>query len=76
LTYFDSDKSHTATYSNWVTDFAGYEKREKDGIYGNHSVNGNKIHYFKYYKNGKFDVTFDNHTNDLNFAREYLGYTA
>ena len=50
------------------------KKDERDGIYDNHYINGIKINNFKYYKNGKFDVTFDNHTNALNFAREFLGY--
>ena len=76
LTYFDSDNTETAIYDKWIGRFTGYEKKEEEGIYDSHYANGVKIHYFKYYKNGKFDVTFDNHTNALTFAREFLEYSA
>ncbi len=76
LTYFDSDKAKASTYSGWLNNFTGYHKYERDGIFDIHDTTGTKVTHFKYYKNGKFEVTFDNHTSALTFAKDYLGHVA
>lgn len=74
LTYFDSDRTNTSIYINWCNKFVNYKKYEEDGIYDTHETNTTKVTHFKYYKNGKFEVTFDTHSSALQFSREYLGY--
>jgi hypothetical protein len=75
LTYFDSDYTETSIYPKWAEEFIKYEAKETEGIYDSHYAGAAKVIYFKYYKNGKWDVTFSNHTNALTFAKEFLGYT-
>lgn len=41
----------------------------------NSNVGSTIVTHFKYFKNGKWEVTFDSHSNALKFAREFLGYT-
>jgi len=72
LTYFDSNKGQTQTYSSWLSRFTGYTNYERDGIFSTHSVGSDKVESFRYFKNGKFEVTFDSHTSAKAFAREYL----
>ena len=72
LTYFDSGKGQTQTYSSWLSRFTGYTFYERDGIFSAHSVGREKIESFRYFKNGKFEVTFDSHTSATAFARDYL----
>jgi len=71
LTYFDSDKKSREMYARW-NQFVSYTKYERDGIFGVHDVYGTKVVSFKYYKNGKFEVTFDSHTSAAAFAETYL----
>ena len=71
LTYFDSNKQHSSIYDGW-NQFIDYSKYEADGIFDSHDVYGAKIASFKYYKNGKFEVTFDSHTSAAAFANTYL----
>jgi len=74
LAYYDSDQKYTEIYGGWLS-FTGYQREEPDGIYDTHEVYGYKVSHFKYFKNGKFEVTFTNHANALRFAKEFLGYT-
>ena len=71
LTYFDSGKQETDIYAGWHS-FIGYSKSERDGIFETHSVFGHKIEAFRYYKNGKFEVTFTSHAAAQQFISEYL----
>ena len=71
LTYFNSDKNHVETYSGWQQ-FIGYSNYESSGIFDLHQVGSTKVLTFKYYKNGKFEVTFDSHATAQQFADEYL----
>jgi len=71
LAYFNSDKRQTEIYSGWNR-FIGYNKYETDGIFDLHQVGSTKVISFKYYKNGKFEITFDSHTTARQFASEYL----
>lgn len=76
LTYFNSNYTETSIYDGWYSNFIVYDKSEDDGIYNIHETGGSTVTHFKYFKNGKFEVTFDNHVNTLKFAKEFLGYTA
>lgn len=58
LSFFDSGEHNTSIYDYWYSSFIYYNKSEKDGIYGLHSVYGNKVESFKFYKNGKWEVKF------------------
>jgi len=71
LTYFNSEKHQSEIYSGWYH-FMGSRKYESDGIFDTHQVGSTKVLSFRYYKNGKFEVTFDAHTTALQFASEYL----
>ena len=71
LTYFNSEKSKSEIYSGWYH-YIGYCKRESEGVFDLHQVGSTKVLSFKYYKNGKFEVTFDAHTTAKEFAEEYL----
>ena len=71
LTYFNSEKQQSEIYSGWHR-FMGYTKYESDGIFDTHQVGSTKVLSFRYYKNGKFEVTFDAHTTAVQFASEYL----
>lgn len=71
LTYFDSDTQNSETYSGWHR-FIGYNLKESDGIFSSHDVYGSKVTNFRYYKNGKFEVTFDSHANAQLFATDFL----
>lgn len=75
LTYFDSNKVYTSIYHDWYSNFVSYKMTDKDGIYDTHKTYKTKVTHFKYYKNGKFEVSFDNHSSALKFAGEYLGYS-
>lgn len=75
LTYFNANRAKTSIYDGWMHNFMGYRKTENDGIYGIHKVGSTIVTHFKYFKNGKWEVTFDNHSNALKFAKEFLGYT-
>jgi len=71
LTYCNSEKCVKEIYSSWYR-FMDYKKYESDGIFDSHEVGSTKVLSFKYFKNGKFEVTFDAHTTALQFASEYL----
>ncbi len=71
LTYFNSEKRQSEIYSGWHH-FMEYRKKESEGIFNLHRVGSTKVLSFKYYKNGKFEVTFDAHTTAKEFAEEYL----
>ncbi|RFZ76110.1 hypothetical protein DS742_25385 [Lacrimispora amygdalina] len=71
LSYFNSDKCQNEIYSGWYR-FTGYSKYESDGIFDSHEAGSSKVLGFKYYKNGKFEVTFDTHTTAREFALEFL----
>ena len=71
LTYFNSEKCQSEIYPGWHH-FMGFKKYESDGIFDSHQVGSTKVLSFKYYKNGKFEVTFDSHTTARQFASEYL----
>ena len=72
LTYFDSDKEKKDTYWRWKSDFVAYNKRESEGIFALHETGSEKVVSFKYFKNGRFDVTFDSHASAQQFVTEYL----
>lgn len=71
LTYFNSGKSKSNIYSGWYQ-FIGYCKRDSEGIFATHQVGSTRVLSFKYYKNGRFEITFDSHTTAKEFAAEYL----
>lgn len=71
LAYFNSEKHQKEIYPSWHH-FVGYRKLESEGIFGSHNVSSSKVLSFKYYKNGKFEVTFDAHTTAEEFASEFL----
>ena len=71
LSYFDSNKRATSTYSRWHR-FVCYSIKESEGIFETHEICGNKVQTFRYYKNGKFEIGFDSHLSAKKFAEEYL----
>lgn len=77
LTFYDSHKSHLKIYDGWTDRFTTHsygKKGESTGIYSEHEVHGNRVLRFKYFKNGRWDVTFDTGSHALEFAEEYLNY--
>lgn len=75
LSYYDSEKQEKNIYPDWDSRF--FEKgslytSEKTGIFSEHEVRGRKIIKFKYFKNGRWDVTFRSGTYAREFAAEYL----
>lgn len=77
LTFYDSHKSSLKIYDGWTNKFTTHsygKKGESTGIYSEHEVYGDRVLRFKYFKNGRWDVTFDTGTHALEFAEEYLNY--
>lgn len=71
LSFFDSEERYTSIYSGWLCEFVFYSKKEKDGIYGIHTVASNKIESFKFYKNGKWEVKFNSQDEAQKFFDMY-----
>jgi len=71
LAYFDSMKQAKEIYPGWQ-EYVAYGKREYEGIFESHEVHGTKVLAFKYYKNGKFEITFDSHAHARQFTEDYL----
>ena len=77
LTFYDSQKKNFKIYRSWADRFTTYPysgKDENTGIYSEHDACGNHVLQFKYFKNGRWDVTFDTGAHALEFARTYLRY--
>lgn len=75
LTYYDSEQQEKNIYPDWEKRFFTNNSlytSEKTGIFDEHEVGGSKVTKFKYFKNGRWDVTFKNSTYAREFATEYL----
>ena len=75
LSYYDSEQQEKNIYPDWEKRFFTNNSlytSEKTGIFDEHEVGGSKVTKFKYFKNGRWDVTFKNSTYAREFATEYL----
>jgi hypothetical protein len=71
LSHFETGGESTEIPA-WSEKFISYHKLESEGIFAKHETGGDKVTRFKYYKNGKWEVSFKDHSTALEFARTYL----
>ena len=77
LTFYDSHKKDFKIYSDWTDRFTSHSysgKSEDTGIYSEHDTCKSRVTRFKYFKNGRWDITFDTGAHALEFALKYLRY--
>lgn len=72
LSFFDSDEKEKKIYPDWRNEFIFYNRYERDGIYGFHSVQANKVQSLRFYKNGKWEIHFNSQEYAEKFFNEYF----